>query len=342
MKQKNYIRLSNELHPDWRSLSRFCSEKNQPDAIDYQIVDEIIELNKIIGPIDMGGAWKFYNENTRKNYVEALRNHDRETLSNLLPSFFQNECSSAIITPSINVGKYFNLPNQMMWDLDALSEFSINEYDLAVLNTPKIGSPFGIELDGNKILPDSARHLFFAEKLYNLSLENSSSILEIGGGYGGLIYFLKKFLGFNQNYFNIDLPETLFVCYYYLRKNNIPCEFLFDSKPLKDGLVYLIPSVVYEDIVQNIEFDVFFNSASLSEMSKKVCFKYIEMLNKKSPKYILHCNSNFLAFPDSKIHLEILARDFPIDPSLYELLYKHISPFQGASGRYRIFQYNKK
>ena len=341
MNQKSYIRLSNELHPEWQKPSRFYSELNKPDAIDYQIIDEIIKVNKIIGSIDMGGAWKFYNENTRKNYVNALRNHDRETLANLLSSFFQNECSSAIITPSINVAKDFNLSNQMMWDLDAFSEFSNNDYDLSILNTPKIGSPFGIELDGNKILPDSARHLFFAEKLNSLSFGNNSNILEIGGGYGGLIYFLKK-TGFNENYFNIDLPETLFVCYYYLRKNNIPCEFLIDEKPLKKGVVYLIPSIVYKEVVKNIEFDIFFNSASLSEMNKDVCFNYIDMVNKKSPDYILHCNSNFLAFPDSKIHLEVLARDFPIDSKTYNLIYKHVSPFQGASGRYRIFQYNKK
>ena len=341
MKQISYIRISDHLHPEWKKPSRFYSELNKPDTIDYQIVDEIIKLNKIIGAIDMGGAWKFYNENTRKNYVSALRNNDRETLANLLPSFFQNECSSAIITPSINVAKDFNLANQMMWDLDAFSEFTNNDYDLSILNTPNIGSPFGIELNENKILPDSARHLFFAEKLNNLSNGTNSNILEIGGGYGGLIYFLKK-IGFNENYFNIDLPETLFVCYYYLRKNNIPCEFLIDEKPLKKGVVYLIPSILYNDVVSNIEFDIFFNSASLSEMDKKICFNYIEMVNKKSPDHILHCNSNFLAFPDSKIHIEVLARDFPFDSKTYNLIYQHVSPFQGASGRYRIFQYNKK
>tara|TARA_B100000989_G_scaffold222678_1_gene170253 strand:+ start:5436 stop:6476 length:1041 start_codon:yes stop_codon:yes gene_type:complete len=340
MKQISYVKISDHLHPEWKKPSRFYSELNKPDSIDYQIVDEIIKLNKIIGAVDMGGAWKFYNENTRKNYVSALRNNDRETLVNLLPSFFQNECSSAIITPSIYVAKDFNLANQMMWDLDAFSEFTNNDYDLSILNTPKIGSPFGIELNENKILPDSARHLFFAEKLKNLSNGTNSNILEIGGGYGGLIYFIKK-IGFNENYFNIDLPETLFVCYYYLRKNNIPCEFLIDEKPFKKGVVYLIPSILCNDVVTNIEFDIFFNSASLSEMDKKICFNYIDMVNKKSPNYILHCNSNFLAFPDSKIHIEVLARDFPIDSKIYNLKYKHISPFQGASGRYRIFFYEK-
>ena len=338
MKQNSYVKISDEIHPKHESVKLFYSELNEPDKLDITIIDEIIEINKKIGIIDMGGAWKFYNNNTRKNYVKALHNNDRVELAKLLPSLFQNECSSAIITPSINKLKDFNLSSQMCWDLDALAEFSDLEYNYSLLNTPDIGAPFGVEVEGNKILPDSARHLFFAEKIKTLADEDDSNVLEIGGGYGGLIYFLNK-LNFKNTYFNIDIPETLFICYYYLRKNNIKCEFLTVNKPIKKDTVYLIPSIVYKDVIKDIKFNVFFNSASLSEMDSKVCFDYVNMLNKKCPKYILHCNSNYLAFPDSKIHIEVLAKDFPIDTNLYRLVYKNISPFQGASGRYRIFLY---
>ena len=341
MKQNSYVKISNDLHPQWESFKMFYSNLNIPDELDFKIVDEILKFNKEIGSIDMGGAWRFYNENTRKDYTTALHNGDRDVLANLFSSLFQNECSSAIITPSINKVKDFNLSNQMCWDLDALAEFSNLEYDYPILNASNVGAPFGIEVNGNKILPDSARHLFFAEKVKHLAEKKNQNILEIGGGYGGLAYFLNK-LNFKNTYFNIDLPETLFICYYYLRKNKINCEFLTNVKKIKKGVFYLIPSIDYEKIVRNIEFGVFFNSASLSEMDKKIAFNYIEMINKKQPKYILHCNSNYLAFPNSKIHIEILAKNFPINKKSYELVYKYISPFQGASGRYRIFLYKSK
>ena len=77
-------------------------------------------------------------------------------------------------------------------------------------------------------------------------------------------------------------------------------------------------------------------------MQKSVCFEYLEMVNNHKPKYIFHHNSNYLTFPDSKIHIEVLAKDFPIDHDSYKLVYKHISPFQGGSGRYRIFLYELK
>lgn len=338
IKQNTYVKISNEIHPNQASVKTFYSKLNKADKLDFKIVDEIIEINKEIGKIDMGGEWKFHNNITRKDYVKALHNHDKQKLAKLFPSLFQNQCSSAMISPSINIVKDFNLSSQMCWDLDALAEFSESKYKYSFLDTPKIGSPFGLDIDGYKILPDSARHLFFAEKVRNLAHKSKDNILEIGGGYGGLIYFLKK-LNFKETYFNIDIPESLYVCYYYLRKNNINCEFLTGNKAIKKDIVYLIPSNFYKEVTKNIKFNVFFNSASLSEMDRGVCFEYIEMVNRKRPKYILHCNSNYLTFPDSKIHVEVLARDFPIDQNLYHIVYKNISPFQGASGRYRIYLY---
>ncbi len=341
MKQNSYVKISDALHPNTSSVTRFQSIVNIPDEEDYSIVDEIIKINKNIGSKDPGGAWKYYNENTRKEYVDALNINDREVLAKLFSNLFQNCCSSAIITPSINVASSSNLASQMLWDLDALAEFSDLQYDDSILHTPKVGSPFGIKYKNFEILPDSARHLHFAQKLIELNSTSNGNILEIGGGYGGLIYFLKK-MGFKDTYFNIDLPETLYVCYYYLKKNKIKCEFLTENITIKEDTVYLIPSIIYKNVISNINFDVFFNSASLSEMALPVAEDYIEMVNLKRPEYILHCNSNYLAFPDSVIHIEILARNFPIDNTIYRKIYQQISPFQGASGRYRQFLYQLK
>ena len=119
----------------------------------------------------------------------------------------------------------------------------------------------------------------------------------------------------------------------------LACLFARIPARIFEGVFYFIPSNEYQNLINNISFDVFFNCASLSEMDKSIAFGYINTLNKIQPKHILHCNSNYLAFPNSKIHVEILAKDFPIDSNSYKLEFKYISPFQGASGRYRIFYY---
>ena len=335
MKQKNYIRISSEKYLK-NDLTLFKHDLKDPDNEDIEISKEIIEFQKKIGDIDMGGAWKFYNENTRTNYVKALKEENTKVLAYQLCNMFQTECTSAIITPSINVSKNHDLLSQMAWDLDACSEFTRNKYDLKILDAGNIGTPFGTIRDSIEILPDSPRHLYFAD-LISSHINNNDKILEVGGGYGGLIYFLRK-IDFKGTYYNIDLPETLFVCYYYLRKSGHKVNLIYKKQDIKLNEVNLIPSMYFEKITKNLEYSVFFNSASLSEMDEKVCFNYIEMVNKTNPNYIIHCNSNYLAFPDSKIHIEILAKNFPWSEN-FNLKSFYLSPFQGASGRYRIHIY---
>jgi len=59
MKQNSYVRISDSIHPNTSLATRFKSNINTPDEEDYFIVDEIININKIIGSKDPGGAWKY-------------------------------------------------------------------------------------------------------------------------------------------------------------------------------------------------------------------------------------------------------------------------------------------
>ena len=77
---------------------------------------------------------------------------------------------------------------------------------------------------------------------------------------------------------------------------------------------------------------------SISGEPEELLNKMLKAINLKMPRDVIHCNSNYLAFPNSKIHVEILAKDFPWD-SNYKLISQYVSPFQGASGRYRVYIY---
>ena len=60
------------------------------------------------------------------------------------------------------------------------------------------------------------------------------------------------------------------------------------------------------------------------------------------PKIIYHENSNYLLFPKSNRHIEILGKDFKILNSYYTINHMSISPFLGGSGRYREFILERK
>jgi putative sugar O-methyltransferase len=340
MKQLNYVQISSSQHPKKDEYTFFKEPVADPDKFDIEIAKEIIKFQKRIGIIDMGGAWKFYNENTRGKYVTALREADFQSLAYLLTNMFQTECTSAIITPSINVAGDHDLCNQMAWDLDACAEFTDGKYPISLLDSAKVGAPFGTEREGVRMSSDSPRHLYFADMVMKNLSSPRDRILEIGGGYGGLIHFLRK-IQFEGTYINIDLPETLFVAYYFLKKLGHDVHLVADSSELKEGTINLIPSTSYKEVLNSVKIDLFFNSASLSEMSEKICFDYIRFVNDLGPRSIIHCNTNYLAFPASKIHIEVLSKDFPWD-DCYGLTSRYPSPFQGASGRYRIHLLERK
>ena len=62
---------------------------------------------------------------------------------------------------------------------------------------------------------------------------------------------------------------------------------------------------------------------------------------KLQPDIIYHENSNFLLFPESERHIEILGADLPINRSIYYLDNINITPFNGGNGRYREFLFHK-
>jgi hypothetical protein len=337
MEQTSYVRISSESHPFCVGKNITHSDINIPCINDHKIIEEIIEYNKLLGLEDVGGEWKYLNEIKRKTYIDALINNDGEKMLDLFTNFFQTSCGYGIMTPSFSEINQYDLKSQILWDLDALFEFGEMDFEDDILYSPPVGAPYGLNIDDKIISPDSPRHLYFAQKL----LKFNTDILEIGGGYGGLIYFLKK-LGFNNIYFNVDLPETLYIAYYFLRKNNINCVLVTgENFQIEKGTVYLIPHFLLNKIQEKIHFDTFFNANSLSEMDINYVNQYFNIINKKKPKYILHSNSNFLVFPNSERHIEVLGKNFPIDDLNYNKIYQCISPFQGASGRYREFYYEK-
>jgi putative sugar O-methyltransferase len=193
-------------------------------------------------------------------------------------------------------------------------------------------------------MPDSPRHYYFSKKIMNILDEKKiKRIIEIGGGYGGMAKILFS-LNKNIDYYSVDLFEGCLLQYYYLSKCNIKTQIVFDAKNLKKNAVNLIPfSKKNLDIVKNIKnTDLLFNSRSFSELSETVVDCYFELINKKiKPRFVYHENSNYLLFPKSKRHIEILAKDFNIDKK-YELINFNISPFGGGGGRYREYLYKRK
>ena len=297
-----------------------------------------------------GGEWMWINNNKRKTLVDSLKKFNVGFLSSQLINLFKSNVSYGIISSTYkNVFK--NKKNRKTFISDVLKNISVWEEfvklkkkDYNFIHTDRmIGNPYGIIYKKKKILYDTPRHDYYAEKIINiLKNKKNPTILEIGGGYGGLLIQLLK-RKFNFSYINIDLPETLLISYYYLKRTlgvNICLQKNLESSIFKNKIVY----IPYKDdlCIKKINVDLLFNANSFSEMSKKVLYKYFNLINNKiKPEYILHQNSNINLFPKSRRHKEIQSSDFPINMKNYTKISATISMFQGGAGRYREFLFKK-
>ena len=127
-------------------------------------------------------------------------------------------------------------------------------------------------------------------------------VCDIGGGYGILLYMLKK-LNFHGTSILIEFPEQLLTAKYFLKKNfsNLKINSMkevydyednFSRTFLKKFDIFLCPIDLFIKIDQ-IKLDLIINCFSLGEMSEQNFQKYINSNLLKNSKYFLSINRIF-------------------------------------------------
>jgi hypothetical protein len=101
-------------------------------------------------------------------------------------------------------------------------------------------------------------------------LKPGARILEIGGGYGGLAYFLRRAIG-AMNYTIVDLPESLIYSSMYL------------SASFETGFRFL-PNYRFHEI-SGEQFDLVINTLSMAEMSEPQVRAYCAALPRMAPMF---------------------------------------------------------
>lgn len=345
------ISFNHPLADGSRVAPTFAWPRRSPDVDDFKIAEEVMIVHrqlKKMTPAD--GEWSWINSNKKKNYLEALQKEDTAKLAEIFANMFREDAIYGLISSDFSTVYGLEdqrvLENSILLDLDAWREFTEqNDKDLSFLDMPRVGNPYGILINNILISADSPRHDYFSLKLMHLMKEANISrphILEIGGGYGGLAFQLQRRIS-SLVYINCDLPESLYLAYYFLRKatnKKIVWALGAISNDIYNADIIMIPAQNAGSII--VPIDVIFNCNSFSEMTKNTVGGYINLLHNLRPLYFLHQNSNFLLFPNSSRHIEVLASTFPIDYSLYKEVYRAISPWQGGGGRYREFLYCRR
>jgi len=161
----------------------------------------------------------------------------------------------------------------------------------------KLGSPYTFEYPKVGVIsPTTLRYIKNSSDIVNKFGTDIKSIVEIGGGYGGLCKVLSSFIKF-ESYLIIDLEEPNLLSRKYLSHFNLP--------------TLSHRSEEISSIDEN--FDLLISNYAFSECERETQMEYLEKFVKKSNRFYMMYND----FGPTNIHhkelIDLLSDDYDIE-----------------------------
>lgn len=148
------------------------------------------------------------------------------------------------------------------------------------IEQPRCGDPRGIMFGGRFLTRETCSHLYSAYKI-RLAIERKAidgplDIVEIGGGFGGTCYWLKKVMGDRvRRYAIVDLPEVNLVQAFFLGSVH-PKQLVLKGETF-DGIGSSIQLINYTQL-DEIRFrpNILINQDSMPEMPETEVLRYLK------------------------------------------------------------------
>lgn len=282
-----HIHLQDE---DTKLLERICSayrkaEKDQlaaPQA--YQATD----------------WWKQVQREHLQSVREALRTGKIPILRELYRDFFRNSCSAglsgiplALLKPHLNrkatgFQRGFFL-SDALYRLDYWKEQINGQFTLDNLQGPNTGNPFGVLVDGTLVRTGSEYQHYCAQKIGQLLSKKTPAVAEIGGGYGGMAYYLMRDNP-KITYLDFDTPESIALTAYYLLKSFPERKFLlYGENKLSEETISQYDAVLMPlfDLakVPAGSVGLTFSSHAVSDISDAALIEYLSQISRITQQY---------------------------------------------------------
>jgi hypothetical protein len=282
---------------------------------------------------EIGGEWRDLINYVYGDLIENIESNNLEGARKILSNFSKEKIS-------LGLSAYGALSENFLTDLENLNHFNKSYLIWKNLTKlpdefpilPKIGNLHGIQQGAfGCISHTSFRASYFAQRIASLlkhinTKKSEKSILEIGGGYGSIPYFLYKKCEFTNNkYTNIDIPESNLIFSFFLMSALPEKQFLLYGENLegRDFDISIMPNYCFRNLPDN-SYDLVFNSHSLTEMSQSTVKEYIKQIGRVSTKYFLHTNheGNPDAYGQDFKHVNLNDPDFEPPSSIWSRIYR--------------------
>lgn len=230
-------RRHTESH-DTALLGRICAAYNAT-------IENPGSTGKLYGATDW---WQQIRDRSLGPVRQALRTRDTAALHGMYCNFFRDPCCTGLTAvPYGMTDIYFDSGmkdlhrrvylSDALYRLDHWEQETDGRFHLRDLAIPEIGNPFGVYIEGALVTARAEFQHYCANRVASQLESKFSTVVEIGGGFGGMAYYLLR----DQpkiKYLDFDLPESIALTTYYLMKAFPHKNFLlFGEKPLTNEAI---------------------------------------------------------------------------------------------------------
>jgi hypothetical protein len=241
------------------------------------------------------GWWQQIRERSLGPVRQALLTHDIAAVRRMYSNFFRDPCSAGLAgVPYGMTGVYFGgkmtdlhrrfyladiLYRLDYWQRETEGRFCVQ--DLAI---PRIGNPFGVCLEDTLVSTRAEFHHRYADRVAGLLESRFSTVVEIGGGFGAMAYYLLRDRP-ETKYLDFDLPESIALATYYLLKAFPQKEFLLfgeaplTSEAIANADVVLMPLFAMNSL-PTASTDLTFSSHSMTDIEAGDLATYLEIIHR--------------------------------------------------------------
>ena len=306
-------------------------------TITATVSDVILDRYARYGWSAQDGEWGYIQSRTRREYRELLDRGDASELDEHFNGMFQSPMCVGLVSVDYrsmgtahNRGRYMadTEHNVLMWRAHTDSS------DVERLAAPVVGQALAVDVDGTSVMIDTPRHDHYAHRLGATLRGGQGTILEIGGGYGGFALQAIRQFGDKMRVVICDLPETLYLAYYWLSRAGVDVGWWDDGSSFDVALVPAADLGYIEDI------HALLAAHSLCEMPLAVARRYIDWVDSSRPPYVLldtaHVLDKCAVLTTADVFPETMSHDLMPGES-YREMYRAPTCWAGSGKRYWEF-----
>jgi hypothetical protein len=236
------------------------------------------------------GWWQDVRQGSLGPVRRALATHDTGALGAMYRNFFRDPCSTGLIGLNLNLAKacfgekihdlhrHFLL-SDALYRIDYWKTKTADRFSVSDLAGPRTGNPFGVPINGTLVSTGAEYQHYCAQRIRGLTASPDALVVEIGGGFGGMAYYLLRDNP-EFTYINFDVPESLALTAYYLIKAFPRLKFLLYGEEalthasLTGSSVILMPPFELPNVPSK-SVDVTFSSHTISDLSTSAKIAYL-------------------------------------------------------------------